>query len=134
MSFLSFLSNILDRFFPPAPEPEPTLSIGEIAAANDNFDILEATLNAAGLADTFTGPGDFTVFAPTDAAFVELASNTLGLDVTGKSETEIATMLVNTLGLETLTSVPYLSRSRRKRRGQRPAIRGNCHNLAGRNI
>lgn len=105
MSFLSFLSDILDRFFPPAPEPEPTLSIGEIAAANDNFDILEAALNAAGLADTFTGPGDFTVFAPTDAAFVELASNTLGLDVAGKSETEIATMLVETLGVGALTDV-----------------------------
>ncbi|MDU9004166.1 fasciclin domain-containing protein [Sedimentitalea todarodis] len=105
MSFLSFLSDILDRFFPPAPESKPTLSIGEIAAANDNFDILEAALSAAGLADTFTAPGDFTVFAPTDAAFVELASNTLGLDVAGKTETEIATLLVETLGVETLTDV-----------------------------
>lgn len=105
MSFLSFLSDILDRFFPPAREPTPTLSIGEIAAANDNFDILEAALGAAGLADTFTGPGDFTVFAPTDAAFIELASNTLGLDVEGKTETEIATLLVETLGVDTLTNV-----------------------------
>ncbi|MEY8829102.1 fasciclin domain-containing protein [Sedimentitalea sp. XS_ASV28] len=105
MSFLSFLSDILDKFFPPAPEPKPILSIGEIAAKNDDFDILEAALKAAGLSDTFTAPGDFTVFAPTDAAFVELASNTLGLDVAGMSETEIATMLVETLGVETLTSV-----------------------------
>jgi uncharacterized surface protein with fasciclin (FAS1) repeats len=105
MSFLSYLSDLLEKIFPPQPEPAPTLSIGEIAAANDNFDILEAALGAAGLTGTFTGPGDFTVFAPTDAAFTKLAEKTLGLDITGKSETEIATMLVETLGIETLTDV-----------------------------
>ncbi len=105
MSFLSFFSDLLDRFFPSKPAPKPSLSIGEIAASNDNFDILEAALSAAGLTETFKGPGDFTVFAPTDAAFIELASNTLGLSVDGKSETEVATMLVETLGVETLTNV-----------------------------
>lgn len=104
-----FLTNLFETFFPshpsPTPDPEPTLSIGEIAAANENFDILEAALSAAGLSQTFLDPGDYTVFAPTDAAFIELASNTLGLDVAGKSETEIATMLVDTLGVATLTDV-----------------------------
>ncbi len=105
MSFFSFLSDLLNKIFPPAPDPVPTLSIGEIAAANENFDILEAALGATGLDAVFTAPGDFTVFAPTDAAFIELASNTLGLDVAGKSDAEVAGLLVGALGTETLSDV-----------------------------
>lgn len=100
-----FFSNLLDKLFPPATDPAPTQTIGAIAAANENFDILEAALGATGLDAVFTSSGDYTVFAPTDAAFTELASNTLGLDVDGKSETEIALMLVDTLGTETLSNV-----------------------------
>lgn len=100
-----FFSNLFDKLFPPTPDPVPTQTIGAIAAANENFDILEAALGATGLDSVFNSPGDFTVFAPTDAAFVELASNTLGLDVDGKTETEIALMLVDTLGTQTLSDV-----------------------------
>ncbi len=105
MSLRNFLSDLFNFFFPPKPDPAPTQTIGEIAASNDNFDILEAALGVTGLDTVFTSPGDYTVFAPTDAAFVELASNTLGLDVNGKSETEIATMLVDALGVDTLSDV-----------------------------
>ena len=43
--------------------------IVDIAAADGNFTTLVAAVQAAGLVDTLKGPGPFTVFAPTDAAF-----------------------------------------------------------------
>mgnify|MGYP003673662853 CR=1 FL=1 len=46
-------------------------TIAEIADCNSNFDTLFAAVDAAGLGTTLSG-GDFTVFAPTDAAFDEL--------------------------------------------------------------
>jgi transforming growth factor-beta-induced protein len=46
-------------------------NIAEIADCNSNFDTLTAAVDAAGLGATLSG-GEFTVFAPTDAAFNEL--------------------------------------------------------------
>ncbi|MFO7631919.1 MAG: fasciclin domain-containing protein [Caldilinea sp.] len=50
-------------------------TIAEIAASNPNFSILAQALEATGL-DATLGSGEFTVFAPTDAAFNELLSQT----------------------------------------------------------
>lgn len=85
----------------------PTQSIGEIAAGNEDFEILTAALQATGLdgAVTELGDNDLTVLAPTDDAFRALASETLGLDIEGKSDSEVAGMLVETLGEETLAEV-----------------------------
>jgi uncharacterized surface protein with fasciclin (FAS1) repeats len=41
------------------------------------FNTLVAAVKAAGLVDTLKGPGPFTVFAPTDAAFAKLPAGTL---------------------------------------------------------
>jgi uncharacterized surface protein with fasciclin (FAS1) repeats len=41
------------------------------------FKTLAAAITAAGLVDTLKGPGPFTVFAPTDAAFAALPAGTL---------------------------------------------------------
>jgi uncharacterized surface protein with fasciclin (FAS1) repeats len=46
--------------------------IVETAAAAGSFNTLAAALQAAGLVDTLKGPGPFTVFAPTDAAFAKV--------------------------------------------------------------
>jgi uncharacterized surface protein with fasciclin (FAS1) repeats len=46
--------------------------IVETAVAAGNFTTLAAALQAAGLVDTLKGPGPFTVFAPTDAAFAKV--------------------------------------------------------------
>lgn len=53
------------------------LTIAEIAAADGRFDTLVAALDAAGLVDTFAGPGNYTVFAPTDDAFAALGEDTI---------------------------------------------------------
>ena len=49
-----------------------TGNIVEVASANGSFKTLVAAVTAAGLAETLSGPGPFTVFAPTDAAFAAL--------------------------------------------------------------
>jgi uncharacterized surface protein with fasciclin (FAS1) repeats len=52
-------------------------SIVEIAVADGRFTTLVAAVQAAGLADTLSGEGDFTVFAPTDDAFAALPEGTV---------------------------------------------------------
>lgn len=49
----------------------------DTAVAAGQFKTLAAALTAAGLVDTLKGPGPFTVFAPTDAAFAKLPAGTL---------------------------------------------------------
>jgi len=50
----------------------PTKNIVEIAQGNSNFSILVAAVVKAGLVETLTSNGPFTVFAPTNDAFVAL--------------------------------------------------------------
>lgn len=55
----------------------PERNIVETAVASGNFNTLATALKAAGLVDTLEGPGPFTVFAPTDAAFAKLPPGTV---------------------------------------------------------
>lgn len=64
-------------------------TIVELAVANGNFKTLVAAVTKAGLADTLSGPGPFTVFAPTDAAFAALPAGV----VDGLSATALADIL-----------------------------------------
>ena len=57
--------------------PMATQNIVQIAAANPNFSTLVSAVKAAGLVDTLSGPGPYTVFAPTNAAFAALPAGTL---------------------------------------------------------
>ena len=64
-----------------------TKTIVEIAAANPDFSTLVSLVTAAGLADALSGPGPFTVFAPTNEAFAKVPAATLAelsADPTGK--------------------------------------------------
>ena len=54
----------------PAPQPKP--NIVQLAQATPSLSILVEAVLAAGLVDTLSGPGPFTVFAPTNDAFVAL--------------------------------------------------------------
>jgi uncharacterized surface protein with fasciclin (FAS1) repeats len=49
----------------------------DTAVAAGQFNTLAAALRAAGLVEMLKGPGPFTVFAPTDAAFAKLPTGTL---------------------------------------------------------
>ena len=52
-------------------------TIVETAVAAGSFNTLVAAVTAAGLVETLSGPGPFTVFAPTDAAFAKLPEDTI---------------------------------------------------------
>ena len=49
----------------------------DTAVANGSFKTLAAAVGAADLISTLKGPGPFTVFAPTDAAFAKLPAGTV---------------------------------------------------------
>jgi uncharacterized surface protein with fasciclin (FAS1) repeats len=51
--------------------------IVDVAIANGGFTTLVTAIKAAGLVDTLKGAGPFTVFAPTDAAFAKVPTETL---------------------------------------------------------
>jgi uncharacterized surface protein with fasciclin (FAS1) repeats len=52
-------------------------TVVDVAVANGNFKTLVAAVKAAGLAETLSGKGPFTVFAPTDEAFAKLPAGTV---------------------------------------------------------
>ena len=52
-------------------------SIAEIAVEDGRFTTLVAALDAAGLVETLSGEGEFTVFAPVDDAFAALPEGTV---------------------------------------------------------
>jgi uncharacterized surface protein with fasciclin (FAS1) repeats len=52
-------------------------TIVDIAVGDNRFDTLVAAVTAAGLVDTLSSAGPFTVFAPTDTAFAALGEDTI---------------------------------------------------------
>ncbi|MEO7823094.1 MAG: fasciclin domain-containing protein [Gemmatimonadaceae bacterium] len=59
------------------PMAEPAKNIVQVASENGSFNTLVTAVKAAGLVETLEGPGPFTVFAPTDAAFAKLPAGTI---------------------------------------------------------
>jgi len=57
---------------PASSAPAAAGTVVDVAATNPDFTTLVAAIKAAGLADTLSGPGPFTVFAPTNEAFAAL--------------------------------------------------------------
>ena len=55
----------------------PTKNIVENAVNSKDHATLVAAVKAAGLVETLAGPGPFTVFAPTNAAFAKLPKGTV---------------------------------------------------------
>src|SRR5438477_4048993 len=55
----------------------PTKTIVDNAVNSADHTTLVAAVKAAGLVETLQGPGPFTVFAPTNAAFAKLPAGTV---------------------------------------------------------
>lgn len=68
-----------------------TKNIVETAVAAGSFKTLVAAVQAAGLVETLSGKGPFTVFAPTDEAFAKLPAGTV--EALLKDKTKLAAIL-----------------------------------------
>lgn len=87
----------------PTATPEPTAiptdapeaqSIVDIAIADGRFTTLVTAIQAAGLAETLSGEGPFTVFAPTDDAFAALPAGTLDNLLLPENKQQLADILL----------------------------------------
>jgi uncharacterized surface protein with fasciclin (FAS1) repeats len=69
--------HVIDTVLLPPAEEAVSNTIVDIAVADGRFTTLVAAVTAAGLVETLSGEGPFTVFAPTDDAFAALPAGTL---------------------------------------------------------
>lgn len=71
----------------------PTKTIVENASHSKDHTTLVAAVKAAGLVDTLSGPGPFTVFAPTNAAFAKLPAGTVDTLVQPENKDKLTSIL-----------------------------------------
>jgi len=71
----------------------PSKTIVQNAVASPIHKTLVAAVTAAGLVDTLNSKGPFTVFAPTDAAFAKLPSNTVPMLVKPENKAMLTSIL-----------------------------------------
>lgn len=69
-------------------------SIAEIAMGDDRFSTLVAAVKAAGLAETLSGPGPFTVYAPLNKAFAALPEGTVETLLKPENKDQLANVLL----------------------------------------
>lgn len=71
----------------------PSKTAVENASAAPNLSTLVAAVKAAGLVDTLSGPGPFTIFAPTNDAFNKLPAGTVDNLVKPENKAELTKIL-----------------------------------------
>ncbi|MES2755723.1 MAG: fasciclin domain-containing protein [Pseudomonadota bacterium] len=71
----------------------PTKNIVENAVNSKDHTTLVAAVKAAGLVETLSGPGPFTVFAPTNAAFAKLPAGTVDTLVLPENKATLTSIL-----------------------------------------
>ena len=69
------------------------MNIVETAVSNGSFNTLVAAVKAAGLVETLSGAGPFTVFAPVDAALDALPAGTVDTLVKPESKEQLTGIL-----------------------------------------
>ncbi len=96
MNFVKRAAVALAVVAPLAITAVPAFAADDIVATADKagtFKTLIAAVKAAGLAETLTGKGPLTVFAPTDEAFKKLPAGTLDKLLKPESKAELASIL-----------------------------------------
>ncbi len=69
------------------------MNIVETAVSNGSFNTLVAAVKAAGLVETLSGTGPFTVFAPVDSAFAALPAGTVETLVKPENKAQLTGIL-----------------------------------------
>ncbi|HEX5184280.1 MAG TPA: fasciclin domain-containing protein [Allosphingosinicella sp.] len=90
----------------------PTKTIVQNAVNSKDHTILVAAVKAAGLVDTLSGPGPFTVFAPTNAAFGKLPAGTVDSLVMPESRDALTRILTYHVVPGRLTAAAIAARIR----------------------
>ena len=76
-----------------APASTSMQNLLETAAAKGSYNTFGKAVEAAGLSETLAGPGPFTVFAPTDAAFASLPEGKLDMLLKPENKPELISLL-----------------------------------------
>ena len=82
----------------------PTKTIVDNAVNSKDHTTLVAAVKAAGLVDTLSGPGPFTVFAPTNEAFAKLPAGTVDTLVKPENKAMLTKILTYHVVAGTMTS------------------------------
>jgi uncharacterized surface protein with fasciclin (FAS1) repeats len=82
----------------------PTKTIVDNAVNSKDHTTLVAAVKAAGLVDTLSGPGPFTVFAPTNEAFAKLPAGTVDTLVKPENKATLTNILTYHVVSGTMTS------------------------------
>lgn len=94
----------------------PARNIVQNAVNSRDHTTLVAAVRAAGLADTLSGPGPFTVFAPTNAAFAGLPAGTVDTLLRPENRAQLTAVLTYHVVAGRLSAAD-LTRMIRKGRG-----------------
>lgn len=100
----------------------PKENIVEVAAGAGNFKTLVAAVQAAGLAETLSGDGPFTVFAPTDEAFAKLPEGTVADLLKPENKEKLTSIL-------TYHVVPAKVMASEVKSGEAPTVNGKPLNI-----
>ena len=112
----------------PATAAAAKPNLVETAVAAGNFTTLVSLVKQAGLAETLSGTGPYTVFAPTDAAFKKVPKKTL--TALGKDKAKLKAVLLYHVAAGRLAAKRVVKRSSIKTlNGKRVRIR-----VRGRNV
>ncbi len=76
-----------------AQETEETGTVVDVLAGNPDFSTLVAAVKAAGLVETLSGDGPFTIFAPTDEAFAKVPEDTIALLMSPEGKDQLTSIL-----------------------------------------
>jgi len=68
-------------------------TVVEIAVGSPDHTTLVAAVKAAGLVETLSGPGPFTIFAPTNAAFEKLPAGTVDMLLKPENKAKLVAIL-----------------------------------------
>merc|ERR1719421_54105 len=91
--FCVLVGPLVPHFLGLVKQGPPEKTIVQLAAATPDLSTLVTAVKAGGLVDTLSGPGPFTVFAPTNEAFASLPPGVLNHLLEPRNKQELVKVL-----------------------------------------
>jgi len=115
MKVLSFLTSVV--VFAGASAVLSAKTVVDVAIGSPDHTTLVAAVKAAGLVETLSGPGPFTIFAPTNAAFAKLPAGTVEMLLKPENKAKLVSIL-------TYHVVPAKVMAADVKSGEAPSVNG----------